>query len=1178
MTQPTLDLFVPDKYDKGRIVALLRRLQHGIDVAALLQPLAKGDLLYADTNTTIDGLAIGSAGKILRSTGTLPAWTTLTFPDTITRGGVFYGSASNVASVLAVGSSGQVLTNNGTDVSWGTGTTITVADTTDSTCFVALFESATGNLGPKTDAGITYNATTAALTATTFVGDLIGNADTVTVDDAGVDAATLLHFDGSDGSTTFTDSGISPVSFTASGNAQLDTAQQKFGTASVYLDGTGSYASGTIGTRPSGSWTLQGWVNFDTILAFSNNYVFTWGTPAALAVEFRWNTSNWVAGFSSNGSTFDIGSFNLTGAPSPVVDTWIHWAVVFNQSAGEYYAFVNGVKYLTVTSSTLVYDNASNALYLGSNRTLSQDFIGWIDEVAYFKTEAVWTADFTPPTEPYVAADSTMFPMLATDATGRLYPRTDLGLTYNAATNTLTADNFVGSLTGSITGNAATVTHADETSDTTCFITFATAASGSLPVKTNTNMTFNASTGVATFASTVLTTTDINGGTVDGAVIGGSSAAAITGTTITANTGFMPDANDGAYLGQSGTAFSDLFLASGAVVDFAAGDVVLTHSSNALTLTGGVLVVPDTGLTVGASVPFSDSAGTLTLQNVDALDATTEATIEAAIDTLANLTSVQGRTVTLADAGANAFFGWQDTDGAYKNLTASEALEIIKTVDGSGSGLDADLLDGNSSAHFATAADLTAHIGDTSDAHDASAISVADSGGLLAATDVEAALAELATVDTVANEATDTTCFPVFVTAATGLLPLKTNANMSFNSNTGVATFASTVLTTTDINGGTVDNAVIGGSTPAAITGTALYANTSLVVSPQSSSLVATAGSLAPLTQLNSTGANGSSILLSRWIANAAAVPRITGGKSRGATVGAHTAVLNNDDLFSVVAEGSDGTAFQRAVEFLFEVDAAVSSGIVPGRVSILTADTSGALTEAIRFNSAQRTTIAQQVGIGTSPLAGTALDIRSTQTGTTQRGVNVEITFTSATTAAQAYRTAITLGDSGSDITYADVVAFQLGNVTKARAGDTITKLSYVRTGTSAPAALNLSYEGLLNVSGTARWNCYMSGTAPNYFEGEVMLGTTTSGSAALTFGDAKNIAFHTTTGTKVGTATSQKIGFWNATPIVQPTTAVAAATFVANTSGIANDTATFDGYTLGQVVKALRNAGLLA
>lgn len=82
----------------------------------------------------------------------------------------------------------------------------------------------------------------------------------------------------------------------------------------------------------------------------------------------------------------------------------------------------------------------------------------------------------------------------------------------------------------------------------------------------------------------------------------------------------------------------------------------------------------------------------------------------------------------------------------------------------------------------------------------------------------------------------------------------------------------------------------------------------------------------------------------------------------------------------------------------------------------------------------------------------------------------------------------------------------------------------------------------------------------------------------AAFTFTDAINMAVGTTTGTKIGTATSQKLSFWNATPIVQPTTAVAAATFVANTSGIANDTATFDGYTIGQVVKALRNTGLLA
>jgi hypothetical protein len=48
----------------------------------------------------------------------------------------------------------------------------------------------------------------------------------------------------------------------------------------------------------------------------------------------------------------------------------------------------------------------------------------------------------------------------------------------------------------------------------------------------------------------------------------------------------IPAANDGASLGISGTAFSDLFLASGAVINFVASDVTVTHASNALTFAG----------------------------------------------------------------------------------------------------------------------------------------------------------------------------------------------------------------------------------------------------------------------------------------------------------------------------------------------------------------------------------------------------------------------------------------------------------------------------------------------------------------------------------------------------------------------------------------------------------------
>ena len=43
------------------------------------------------------------------------------------------------------------------------------------------------------------------------------------------------------------------------------------------------------------------------------------------------------------------------------------------------------------------------------------------------------------------------------------------------------------------------------------------------------------------------------------------------------------------------------------------------------------------------------------------------------------------------------------------------------------------------------------------------------------------------------------------------------------------------------------------------------------------------------------------------------------------------------------------------------------------------------------------------------------------------------------------------------------------------------------------------------------------------------------------LTFADAVNMAFNATTGTKIGTATTQKIGFYNATPVVQQTASTA-------------------------------------
>ena len=86
------------------------------------------------------------------------------------------------ASAAADASDGHVMTRQADgSTAWeaipaaATPTVITVADTTETSCSVALFESSTGDLAPKTDGGATYNAGTGTLTATAFAGALTGN-------------------------------------------------------------------------------------------------------------------------------------------------------------------------------------------------------------------------------------------------------------------------------------------------------------------------------------------------------------------------------------------------------------------------------------------------------------------------------------------------------------------------------------------------------------------------------------------------------------------------------------------------------------------------------------------------------------------------------------------------------------------------------------------------------------------------------------------------------------------------------------------------------------------------------------------------------------------------------------------------------------------------------------------
>jgi hypothetical protein len=88
----------------------------------------------------------------------------------------------------------------------------------------------------------------------------------------------------------------------------------------------------------------------------------------------------------------------------------------------------------------------------------------------------------------------------------------------------------------------------------------------------------------------------------------------------------------------------------------------------------------------------------------------------------------------------------------------------------------------------------------------------------------------------------------------------------------------------------------------------------------------------------------------------------------------------------------------------------------------------------------------------------------------------------------------------------------------------------------------------------------------------------------AGLTISDTGNIVLATGTGTKIGTATNQKLGLYNATPVAQHSS-TGEVTGVTHGSGTpTKDDSTFTGnvgskaYTLSDIVKALKNLGLIA
>lgn len=216
-----------------------------------------------------------------------------------------------------------------------------------------------------------------------------------------IDANTklLLHCNGADASTTFTDASPSAHgNATVNGNAQVDTAQSVFGGASLLCDGTGDYLSYSDHADwylGSGDWTVDFRIRFNSVAGVIG--IFMNRTDDSNHVGCFQNGNNIYFRIYSGGSVVLDSS---TSVVSITTNTWYHVAIV--RTGTTYKIFVDGVERYSGTD-TDNWADYTGALYIGYYRSnLGTDYYhdGWIDEFRISNT-ARWTSGFTIPVYEY---------------------------------------------------------------------------------------------------------------------------------------------------------------------------------------------------------------------------------------------------------------------------------------------------------------------------------------------------------------------------------------------------------------------------------------------------------------------------------------------------------------------------------------------------------------------------------------------------------------------------------------------------------------------------------------------------------------------------------------------------------------------------------------------------------
>lgn len=215
----------------------------------------------------------------------------------------------------------------------------------------------------------------------------------------------------------FTNAGIydskTTVDLITVGDAKVSTTTAKFGTASVYFDGTGDYANvvstGTNYTFGTGDFTIEFFMNSTQTSATAWAYVATVEratlVDGVFSVLSRTNFSSVSRSQLCLSSWFSNAwaDYTIPVTSDPNDGVWHH--VAFVRSGTNIYGFFDGTLVATYTiAANRTFGVTGRNFFIGANPADPSYYNGYLQQFRVTKGIARYTGSFTPPSESFPTA------------------------------------------------------------------------------------------------------------------------------------------------------------------------------------------------------------------------------------------------------------------------------------------------------------------------------------------------------------------------------------------------------------------------------------------------------------------------------------------------------------------------------------------------------------------------------------------------------------------------------------------------------------------------------------------------------------------------------------------------------------------------------------------------------